>query len=240
MSDAWSAEVQRFYGDPDKLRAVERRHQAFVRAYRAVARIMDICPGSRVLDVGCGAGPLATALGEAVAAYHGIDVCREVIALARARNPRASFSVMDVTEYAGAARYDHAVALSVLEFCQDKTAALASIHRALRSGGRLYVEVRNADFGLWRAASALQRQPRAGGLRAAPEIEAHDFRDLRVVEWSGLLRAAGFAIDHCRRSIRPAWYGGIATVAKNGIIRLAALTLPLRRHYMVGFLCTKA
>ncbi|MFD9358061.1 class I SAM-dependent methyltransferase [Streptomyces sp. NPDC060031] len=56
--------------------------------------------GARVLDVGSGTGrPTAEALAAAGCAVTGIDVSREMVALARARVPRARFEQADVRTY---------------------------------------------------------------------------------------------------------------------------------------------
>lgn len=100
--------------------------------------------GRRVLDAGCGAGPLSAALRERGAAVAGFDLSAAMIALARQRlGDEADLQVADLAEplpYPDAA-FDDVVASLVLHYLEDWTAPLAELRRVLRPGGRLILSV---------------------------------------------------------------------------------------------------
>ena len=75
--------------------------------HRAIARCRK---GGKALDVGCGDGRLTKLIADAGFDVVGIDVSREMIALARARAPNAMFIHADICEWQPADRYDLIVA----------------------------------------------------------------------------------------------------------------------------------
>lgn len=100
--------------------------------------------GHRVLDVGCGAGPLSAALRAKGAIVTGFDSSPAMINLARHRlGEDADLRVANLVQplpYDDNS-FDDVVASLVLHYLQDWTAPLAELRRVLRSGGRLIVSV---------------------------------------------------------------------------------------------------
>lgn len=100
--------------------------------------------GRRILDVGCGAGPLAQSLVAAGASVTGIDGSPAMIKLARRRlGDDAPLAVHDLAEPLPFedASFDDVVASLVLHYLQDWSGPLAEIRRVLTPGGRLLVSV---------------------------------------------------------------------------------------------------
>jgi ubiquinone/menaquinone biosynthesis C-methylase UbiE len=110
----------------------------------AVVSLAGDVDGRRILDVGCGAGPLSAALRDKGAIMSGFDPSAEMIALARRRlGEDADLRVGDLAEplpYADAA-FDDVVASLVLHYLQDWTEPLAELRRVLKPGGRLILSV---------------------------------------------------------------------------------------------------
>jgi SAM-dependent methyltransferase len=114
-------------------------------------------PGMRVLDVGCGPGRHAHALGQLGLEVVGVDISARFIEVARATTtPGVSFGRAD----ARALRYDHEFDAAI-SLCQGAfgltgggngsplagdTAILGGMARALRPGGRLAVSAFSAYF----------------------------------------------------------------------------------------------
>jgi SAM-dependent methyltransferase len=100
--------------------------------------------GCRVLDAGCGAGPLSAALRERGAIMTGIDASAGMLALARQRlGEDADLHHVDLNDrlpFADGA-FDAVVASLVLHYLQDWGPALAELRRVLRPGGRLIASV---------------------------------------------------------------------------------------------------
>lgn len=100
--------------------------------------------GHRVLDAGCGSGPLSVALRAKGAVVTGFDSSSAMVELARRRlGENAALHVADLSRplpFADAA-FDDVVASLVLHYLQDWTAPLAELRRVLKRGGRLILSV---------------------------------------------------------------------------------------------------
>lgn len=100
--------------------------------------------GRRILDAGCGAGPLAAGLRDRGAIVTGIDVSARMLALARQRlGDDVALHLVDLTDrlpFADGA-FDDVVASLVLHYLEDWEPALAEMRRVLRPGGRLIASV---------------------------------------------------------------------------------------------------
>jgi ubiquinone/menaquinone biosynthesis C-methylase UbiE len=100
--------------------------------------------GHRVLDAGCGSGPLSAALRAKGAIMTGFDSSSAMVELARRRlGENAALHVADLSQplpFADGA-FDDVVVSLVLHYLEDWTAPLAELRRVLKPGGRLILSV---------------------------------------------------------------------------------------------------
>jgi ubiquinone/menaquinone biosynthesis C-methylase UbiE len=100
--------------------------------------------GHRVLDAGCGSGPLSAALHAKGAIVTGFDSSAAMVELARQRlGENAVLRLADLSQrlpFADGA-FDDVVASLVLHYLKDWTAPLADLRRVLKRGGRLILSV---------------------------------------------------------------------------------------------------
>jgi ubiquinone/menaquinone biosynthesis C-methylase UbiE len=100
--------------------------------------------GRRILDAGCGSGPLSAALRDRGAIVTGFDKSAGMLKIARRRlGPDADLRVADLASplpYPDGA-FDDVIASLVLHYLEDWTAPLAELRRVLRPGGRLICSV---------------------------------------------------------------------------------------------------
>ena len=110
-----------------------------------IVRELDVGPGSRVLDVGCGTGVLLPFLVEAVGAGGGItalDFSRNMLLEARAKRfqPVVNLVQADVTDLPLVDGFAHVVMCnSAFPHFGDKAGALKEMARVLRDNGRLVI-----------------------------------------------------------------------------------------------------
>ncbi|MFI8949725.1 class I SAM-dependent methyltransferase [Streptomyces sp. NPDC053750] len=118
-----------------------------VNAYYARPAMLELAgdvSGRRILDAGCGAGPLSAALRDRGALVTGVDASAGMLALARQRlGDEVPLHRLDLGEplpFADGA-FDDVVASLVLHYLEDWGPTLAEMRRVLRPGGRLIASV---------------------------------------------------------------------------------------------------
>src|SRR3984893_2673737 len=98
--------------------------------------------GGRYLDVGCGGGAMARAVGRERPrlCVHGVDLSRGAVAFAARQPEQVSFVVGDAERLPyGHATFDAVSLFDVLEHVDEPERVLAEVARVLRPGGLLHV-----------------------------------------------------------------------------------------------------
>jgi SAM-dependent methyltransferase len=146
--------VEGQYSDPDKLRIRIETHARYSRG--ETERIIDDCvaaldlsPGLRVLDVGCGAGSWHPRITTAGAVVVGVDLMAGMLREARAADlaidPRPALVQADAQALPfAAASFDRVLCAGVLYHVPDGARALLEIRRVLRAGGRAIISTNGA------------------------------------------------------------------------------------------------
>ncbi|MEJ8279299.1 class I SAM-dependent methyltransferase [Pseudonocardia spirodelae] len=125
------------------------RFEAGVAGYTgAFADAAALAPGERVLDVGCGPGGTALAAAAATGPdghVLGVDLSSSLVARARERAAAAGartaeFAVADA-QVDDLGVHDVVLSRNGVMFFDDPAAAFANLHRALRPGGRVALQV---------------------------------------------------------------------------------------------------
>ena len=109
-----------------------------------ILRLAGDVSGRRVLDAGCGSGPLSAALRAEGAVVSGFDASAAMVGLARRRlGEDADVRVADLAAPLPFAdgEFDLVVASLVLHYLEDWAGPLSELGRVLKPGGRLIVSV---------------------------------------------------------------------------------------------------
>ncbi|MFC3451591.1 class I SAM-dependent methyltransferase [Amycolatopsis speibonae] len=110
----------------------------------AIVNLAGDVSGRRILDAGCGSGPLFEALRDRGAIVTGFDSSAKMVELARKRlGADAALQVADMGSplpFPDGA-FDDVISALVLHYLEDWAAPLAEIRRVLKPGGRLIMAV---------------------------------------------------------------------------------------------------
>lgn len=188
-----------------------------------VLAAVEVQPGERVLDVGCGAGDLSLGAARATGPegrVAGIDLSDPMLDAARRRSSLAglgdvvSFIAGDaqVHEF-GEGEFDVVVSRFGVMFFADPVEAFTNFARALRPGGRLgFVCWQDAGVNEWMLA------PSMAALAHVPPPDPALFEVLSPFEFADtgrvaeILEAAGFTDVTFRGIERPLLFGGGGTI----------------------------
>ena len=140
--------VQRYGWDRAAPSYEQAWKQGLAPATAAVLNHAALRPGERVLDVACGSGLLTRAAWDAVASEGGevvgTDISESMLAEAARRSPDCRFVRADaqkLDESVPVGHFDAVLCGLGLMYMPDPEAALATMARCLRPGGRMAVSV---------------------------------------------------------------------------------------------------
>lgn len=115
---------------------VQANEPAWQPVYRVVLDRAGVGPGTRLLDIGCGAGGALVAAWQRGADVSGIDASEHLVAIARQRLPNASIEVGEMEElpFPGHA-FDIVTGMNSFQFAGNILRALREARRVCRRGG---------------------------------------------------------------------------------------------------------
>jgi trans-aconitate methyltransferase len=177
----------------------EAQH-AFVWKFGAgLIEILDPKPGERILDVGCGTGQLTNEIADRGADVLGVDASPEMIGQARQNYPRLRFSLQDAAAMTFNSQFDAVFSNAALHWMLNAAAVADSMARALRTGGRLVLEMggRGNIRYIYEAVESAFREHSNAPLPARPTY----FPSLS--EYTTVLEAHGFEVRYAVLFDRP-------------------------------------
>lgn len=167
---------------------------------RDLLGLLDAKPGERILDVGCGTGQLTDEAAQCGAELVGIDSSPEMIVDARKNQPQIHFQIANAEALPFVEEFDAAMSNAALHWVRDQRAALKSIARALKPGGRFVFEM----GGYHNLRATMQAGTEAMSSLGIPDPEKLiPWYFPSVGEYAPLLEFAGFEVKFAAHIDRP-------------------------------------
>lgn len=171
---------------------------AFVPALGApVVALLELKPGERILDLGCGDGVLTEKLVEAGATVVGVDASDAMVQAARARGIDAH--VADGQALRFDAEFDAVFSNAAMHWMLDGEAVARSVFRALKPGGRFVGEM-GGQGNVATIRLALRIELLRRGYKV-PEEDPQWYPG--IAEFASVYEAAGFVDIEARLIPRP-------------------------------------
>ncbi len=162
-----------------------------------VVEWLDLKPGERILDLGCGDGVLTVKLIEGGAEVVGADASEEFVQAARQRGIDARLT--DAHALTFEREFDAVFSNAALHWMTQPEKVIAGVARALKPGGRFV-----AEFGGFGNVAAFCTAIRAVGeaMGGDTSLDAPWFFPTED-QYSGMLETAGFTVERIMRFARP-------------------------------------
>ena len=174
---------------------------AFVSQYgESVLALLDVKPGERILDLGCGTGDLANQIQEQGAEVVGIDASPDMIAKAKAKYPELDFSLANGTDFHFDEPFDAVFTNAVLHWVHDADAVIKSVFNVLTPGGRFVGEFGGKDNNKLMLAAASTVLNEYGYIKGDIVIPWY-FPS--TAEYASRLEAGGFRVTFASHFDRP-------------------------------------
>lgn len=178
----------------------DAKHSFVYEKGKAVVELLAPQPGERILDLGCGTGPLTSEIANRCAEVLGIDQSEEMVAQAKTKFPALHFQTLDARRLPFHAEFDAVFSNAVLHWIPEAEQVIAGVARALKPGGRFVAEfggkgnIQQLVAGFRRAFAALQ----------IPEpADASPWFYPSIAEYSALLEGHGLELRHALLFDRP-------------------------------------
>jgi trans-aconitate methyltransferase len=174
---------------------------AFVFQYgEGVLELLGVKPGERILDLGCGTGPLTKQIEEQGGVVTGIDASAEMIAKARQNYPDLEFEVADATAFHFDEPFDAVFTNATLHWIKNADAVIRNVYDTLKPGGRFVGEFGgkgNMQLMIAATASVLKKY----GYIQGQDINPWYFPS--IAEYAARLEAHGFRVTYMVHFDRP-------------------------------------
>src|SRR5476649_1585356 len=119
----------------------DTKHDFVFQYGESVLELLDIKPGERILDLGCGTGHLTNKIKEHGADVTGIDASEDMIAKAKESFPGVNFQVADAADFHFDEPFDAVFSNAVLHWVHKADEAIKCVYDTLKPGGRFIAEM---------------------------------------------------------------------------------------------------
>lgn len=165
--------------------------------YSIFLNYLDVAPGDRLLDIGCGPGLLLNRALERGVESYGIDLSQVALNMVSREAPGARVCVSNGEHLCFPDRFfDHITCIGVFEHFLDQPAALAEMRRVLRPSGRICLMVPNSLSLKWLIEAKIM---------GAHDEDSHETA-ASLGHWRKLMTRSGLRIEALYRDEWPRYH----------------------------------
>ena len=169
------------------------KHGFVFRYGEALLDLLQVVPGQRVLDLGCGTGELTAKIADLGAEVIGLDHSPEMVAAARARYPEIEFVLADASQFTLNGRpLDIIFSNASLHWVLDAKGCIRSMFQNLKSKGKIVLEFGGKD-NVATIIDQLRKTLQARGYREQANVQPYFFPS--PGEYTMALEEGGFQVQ---------------------------------------------
>jgi trans-aconitate methyltransferase len=178
----------------------DNKHDFVFQYGESVLELADIKPGERILDLGCGTGPLTNKIKVQGAEVIGIDASQDMIAKAKESFPGLTFLVADAADFHFDEPFDAVFSNAVLHWVHKADQAIKCVYDSLKPGGRFVAEMGGKGNNA-RVMAAMRQVLEKHGHADLAEKKMWYFPSL--ADYTARLENAGFRVTFATHFDRP-------------------------------------
>ncbi len=178
----------------------DNKHDFVFQYGESVLELLDVKPGERVLDLGCGTGPLTKKIKEHGAEVIGIDASEDMIAKAKENFTGVTFMVADAADFHFDEPFDAVFSNAVLHWVHKADEAIKCVYNSLKPGGRFVAEMGGKGNNRLMVAAAETVLRKHGYLKGSITLPWY-FPS--TAEYAAKLEAGGFRVTFTAHFDRP-------------------------------------
>lgn len=176
------------------------RHEFVSKFGNHLLELLQPRKNEPILDLGAGTGDLANELAKLGADVTGVDQSSNMVAKARSKYPHLSFDVADATNLPFTETFNAVFSNAVLHWVLDAEAALTSIWRVLKPGGRFVAEF-GGKGNVETITTELIAQIKQAGYSYS--IKQFPWYFPSIGEYASLMEKTGFSVSFAQLYERP-------------------------------------
>ncbi len=169
----------------------DEKHAFVYQFGENVLELLDVIPGERIHDIGCGTGDLTAQIKAKGADVIGTDFSPEMIARAQAKYPDVKFAVADAGDFSFQEPFHAAFSNAALHWVQNQDGMMQSVYNSLKPGGRFVAEM-GGKGNVQLLLSALTNTLEKYGYQVQAQVNQWYFPSLG--EYASRLEAHGFRV----------------------------------------------
>jgi trans-aconitate methyltransferase len=178
----------------------DTKHDFVFQYGESVLELLEIKPGERILDLGCGTGHLTNKIKDQGAEVIGIDASEDMIAKAKESFPDVNFQVADAAGFQFDEPFDAVFSNAVLHWVHKADEAIKCVYDSLKPGGRFVAEMGGKGNNA-HVMAALRRTLEKYGYADLAKIKMWYFPSLS--DYTTRLENAGFRVTFAVHFDRP-------------------------------------